>query len=124
MRTTTGCAQGGGLSEKPADAARRALDNSLYSVCLVDGDDVVGIGRVIGDGGCFFEVVDIVVLPAYQGKGHGRLIMDAIAQYLDEAVPKGAFVSLIAGEGVSRFYERYGFRVRPPSAPGMSYVKT
>ena len=28
------------------------------------------MGRVIGDGGCFFEVVDIAVVPAHRGWNH------------------------------------------------------
>jgi hypothetical protein len=29
---------------------------------------------------------------------------------------------VIADDGLSGFYERYGFRVRPPEAPGMSFT--
>ena len=38
-------------------------------------DERIGIGRVVGDGGCFFEITDMAVLPAHQGRGVGRLIM-------------------------------------------------
>ena len=35
------------------------------------------MGRVIGDGGLFFQVVDIAVEPAHQGRGLGKAIVAA-----------------------------------------------
>jgi GNAT superfamily N-acetyltransferase len=111
-----------GLSEKDAEAARVGLANTVFGVCVEDRDEVVGIGRVIGDGGLFFEVVDIAVVPEHQKKGLGKMIMDALMSWLTVNAPPTAFVSLIADEGLSGFYGRYGFRERPPEAPGMSFT--
>jgi GNAT superfamily N-acetyltransferase len=33
------------------------------------------MGRVIGDGGTTFQIVDIAVDPDYQGQGYGRVIL-------------------------------------------------
>jgi GNAT superfamily N-acetyltransferase len=111
-----------GLSEKDAQAARVGLANTVFGVCVDNRGEVVGIGRVIGDGGLFFEVVDIAVVPEHQKKGLGKTIMDALMSWLTANAPPTAFVSLIADEGLPSFYERYGFRVRPPDAPGMSFI--
>ncbi len=70
----------------------------------------------------FFEVVDIAVVPEHQKKGLGKMIMDALMSWLTVNAPPTAFVSLIADDGLSRFYEWFGFRVRPPEAPGMSFT--
>jgi hypothetical protein len=48
--------------------------------------------------------------------------MDALMDYLRGNAWPGAFVSLISDKGVSGFYERYGFAVRQPESPGMSFV--
>ncbi|MDP9409585.1 MAG: hypothetical protein M3Q49_20590 [Actinomycetota bacterium] len=40
--------------------------------------------------------------------------------WLRHNAPPTAFVSLVADEGLSGFYERYGFRVRTPKSPGTS----
>jgi GNAT superfamily N-acetyltransferase len=109
-----------GLSEKYAEAAMVGLANTVFGVCVENRGEVVGLGRVIGDGGLFFEVVDIAVVPEHQKKGLGKTIMDALMSWLTANAPPTAFVSLIADEGLSGYYERYGFRVRPPEAPGMS----
>jgi hypothetical protein len=39
-----------GLSEKDAEAARVGLANTVFGVCVENRGEVVGIGRVIGDG--------------------------------------------------------------------------
>src|SRR4051812_15424538 len=83
-----------GLSRKSEEAAERGLRNSLFSVVVYAGDTPVGIGRVVGDGGCFFEVTDIAVIPAHQKKGVGDMIMRAVMEYLHANAPKTAYVSL------------------------------
>ncbi len=46
-----------GLSRKSEEAACIGLSNSLLSVIAFHGDQPVGIGRVIGDGGCFLRLL-------------------------------------------------------------------
>ncbi|ACA93175.1 GNAT family N-acetyltransferase [Burkholderia orbicola] len=99
-----------GLSRKSEQAATIGLKNGLFSVVAYWGSVPVGIGRVIGDGGCFFEVVDIAVLPIHQKKGVGDLIMRALMDYIHENAPPTAYVSLMADHGTPKFYERYGFQ--------------
>jgi len=111
-----------GLSEKDREAARVGLANSVHAVRVELGYEVVGIGRLVGDGALFFEVVDIAVLPEHQGEGLGTRIMGALMAYLRSNARPGAFVSLIADPSVSAFYERYGFVVRSAESPGMSQV--
>jgi ribosomal protein S18 acetylase RimI-like enzyme len=76
-----------GLSPKTLEAAERGLPNTLFAVQVLAGDEVVGMGRVIGDGGCFYQVVDIAVLPQHQGRGLGKAILSEIASYIEQEVP-------------------------------------
>lgn len=110
-----------GLSRKSPEAATIGLKNGLFSV-VVHADGVpVGIGRVVGDGGCFFEVVDIAVLPAHQKKGLGDLIMQRLMKYIHENALPTAYVSLMADHGTPEFYARYGFEASlPPKKAGMA----
>src|ERR1035437_4058265 len=85
-----------GLSRKSEEAARLGLANSLFAVAVYCGDKPIGIGRVVGDGGCFFEVTDIAVLPEHQKKGVGDMIMRSIMEFLRDKAPKTAYVSLMA----------------------------
>ena len=67
-----------GLSAFSEEGAAIGLPNSWFAVCVRDGDRLVGMGRVIGDGGLFFQIVDIAVDPALHRKGVGRAIMAAL----------------------------------------------
>ena len=112
-----------GLSEKTSDAAAIGLPNSLYAVQAFDGELVVGMGRVIGDGGLFFQVVDIAVLPAHQGQGLGKMIMREIMRFIDTDVPASAYVSLIADGQAQDLYAQFGFRHTAPASVGMALVR-
>ncbi|WP_321783532.1 GNAT family N-acetyltransferase [Burkholderia pyrrocinia] len=113
------------LSRKPEQAVTIGLKNDLFSVVAYSGSVPVGIGRVIGDGGCFFEVVDIAVLPAHQKKGVGDLIMQALMGYIHENAPPTKYVSLMADHGTPIFYERYDFQpsVLPEKAGMFLHIK-
>lgn len=105
------------------EAQERGLRGGLYSVCVVHEGAVVGCGRVVGDGGIYYHVQDIIVLPKYQGQGLGKRIMEAVMGYLDGHAQRGAFIALLATAGKAPFYERFGFVVRPPERPGMWFIK-
>ena len=101
------------------EATEVGLHNSLFSVCVIYKNNVIGCGRLVGDGGIYFYIQDVIVLPEFQGNGIGKRIMDAIMDYLKAHVHPNAFVGLMAAKGVSKFYERYNFTERPADAPGM-----
>jgi GNAT superfamily N-acetyltransferase len=101
----------------------RGLANALFTVCLLHQEQVIGCGRVIGDGGLYFYLQDIIVLPAFQGKGLGKRLMLAILAYLEKQAPPEAFVGLMAAKDVSPFYAQFGFVARPPDRPGMFRIE-
>jgi ribosomal protein S18 acetylase RimI-like enzyme len=109
-----------GWSDVSDEGIAIGLKNALYSVVRLHHKKTIGCGRVVGDGGIYFYVQDIIVLPEYRGLGLGRLIMDKVMDYLRGRAKPGAFIGLMAAKSVARFYERYGFEVRPDDAPGMA----
>lgn len=110
-----------GLSRKSVEAAQIGLSNTLCAVIVYSGARPVGIGRVIGDGGCFFEIVDIAVEPEHQKKGLGDMIMEGLMAYINDKAPDTAYVSLMADHGTPEFYKRFGFQASlPPEKSGMS----
>ena len=111
---------GSGLSHKSAEAARLGLPNSLFSVLVLHQGVAIGMGRVIGDGGTAFQVVDIAVLPDHQGNGLGKLIMQEISLYLQHAVPSTGYVSLIADGPAKNLYAQFGFQPTEPVSIGMA----
>jgi GNAT superfamily N-acetyltransferase len=112
-----------GLSPKTEAAAIAGLPNSCFAVQVLCEGEAVGMGRLIGDGGCFFQVVDIAVLPAHQGQGLGKRIMQAISDYIRDHVPASAYVSLIADGQAHRLYAQYGFAMTALASVGMALVR-
>lgn len=98
-----------GLSRKSQEAATRGLPNSIYSMTVYFDDEPIGLGHIVGDGGCFYEIVDIAVVPEHQKKGVGVMIMTELVKYLKENAPETAYVSLTADHGTPYFYEKFGF---------------
>jgi GNAT superfamily N-acetyltransferase len=111
--------QEAGLRIKNPEAVKRGLPRSLFSICIEYQGNTVGIGRVIGDGGLCFDLVDIAVIPDHQGKGLGKTIMDSLMNYVRTNALPSAFVALMTEAKMISFYEKYGFAVRGPDRPGM-----
>jgi GNAT superfamily N-acetyltransferase len=111
-----------GLSPKSAEAAALGLANTLYGVSLKRDDDTIGMGRIIGDGGCFFVVVDIAVQPEYQRRGLGKRIMGALDAWLHAHAPDSSNVSLFADGDARHLYAQYGFVEAGPVSVGMDYT--
>ena len=109
-----------GLSEKTQEAATIALPNTWFGVHIIYRDEAIGMGRIIGDGGCHFQIVDIAVLPKHQGKGLGKEIMSALIHYFEAHAPASAYISLIADGPAKDLYAKYGFRAVAPKSIGMS----
>jgi GNAT superfamily N-acetyltransferase len=109
-----------GLSRKSQEAAAIGLKNSIFGVVVYFKKKPVGIGRIIGDGGCFFEITDMAVLPEHQKKGVGKLIMESLVKWLNENAPATAYVSLMADHGTPEFYAKFGFtKAEMPKSSGM-----
>ncbi|WP_291578311.1 GNAT family N-acetyltransferase [Clostridium sp. UBA6640] len=84
---------------------KKAFENSHTVVFVFDGDTLVGFGRAISDGVYQAAIYDIAILPEYQGKGIGRIIMDSIVENL----PQCNFI-LYASPGKEIFYEKMNFK--------------
>ncbi|WP_428423786.1 GNAT family N-acetyltransferase [Pararhizobium sp.] len=110
-----------GLSPFSKEAASKGLVGTIFSAMVLYEGSAVGMGRLIGDGGCFFQVVDIAVHPEHQGRGLGKMIMKAIMGYIDSEFPVSAYVSLIADVPANTLYEKFGFKETAPRSLGMAY---
>ena len=100
-------------------AVARALDGSLYCVCVESDGRAIATGRVVGDGGVYAYIQDVIVHEGFRGRGISTTVMDALLGFIARTYPKGASIGLIDAKGVAGLYERYGFERRPDDGPGM-----
>jgi GNAT superfamily N-acetyltransferase len=94
-----------------------AVRNSWHIVAAYDGEQLIGLGRVLSDGMVHALIVDMMVLPPYQGRGVGGEIMRRLLERCEARRIRD--VQLFAAKGKAGFYKRLGFVERPADAPGM-----
>lgn len=100
----------------------KALDNTIATFVAYDKEKPVGMVRVIGDGGMSFYMKDFAVIPSYQSKGIGRMLLESVEKYIKEVVGEWAVsLELISTIEAQPFYEKMGFEARPCEwdGPGM-----
>jgi len=110
-----------GLSPKTLEAATLGLPNTVFGVSIREGGQLLAMGRLVGDRGCFLQVVDIAVVPERQGQGLGKAVMRELDAWL-QANAVGAYVSLIADGDAHRLYAQFGFALTAPRSVGMAKV--
>ena len=93
------------------DISKQALDNTYYSVSIYDNDKIIGYGRLIGDTICFMYIHDVMVIPEYQGRKIGTMIMNKLLDKVKEIkkVNPDMRVYLGASKGKEEFYRKFGF---------------
>ncbi len=115
-----------GLTPRRLDQAGPALAGSWKAVHILHSSSgkTVAMGRVIGDGGWCFHVVDMAVLPEHQRRGLGDRVLTALMDGIRMDAPSGAWVNLLADPPGRRLYERHGFRETAPHSVGMAETLT
>lgn len=94
-----------GLSSSAPEICKKAFQGSQVTVFAFDDENMVGTSRAISDGVKQAAIYDVAILPEYQGKGIGKIMMDGIV----ESLPGCNFI-LYANVGKEGFYEKLGFR--------------
>ena len=87
----------------------QSLSHSLVIYLALDGDAVVGLIRLVGDGFSSVFVQDLIVLPIYQRQGIGSALMkEALEDY------KEVYQVQLATEQTEKnvgFYRSMGFEI-------------
>ena len=100
--------------------ALAGIQNSAYVISAIHENKTVGMARVIGDGGYIVVIVDVIVLPEYQGKGIGKSMMQKVMDYIKSSLHEGqwVFVNLMSAKEREPFYSQFGFETRPNEKAG------
>lgn len=104
-----------------SEMLEQALSHSLAIYVALDGDTVVGLVRLVGDGFSSVLVQDLIVLPIYQRQGIGSSLMKQALENFKEAYQ----VQLVTEETEKTlgFYRSLGFETLSTyDCTGMTWV--
>ena len=103
---------------------QEALNNTLYSLCVYDDNNLIGYGRIIGDKTIFLYIQDIMVIPEYQNNHIGTGIMNNLLEQIKlyKKINPNIRTYLGASKGKESFYEKFGFVVRPNDKLGAGMI--
>ena len=119
---TTNCVKNLVLEiKKSKENAETAIENSLFITSIYDGDKLIAMARVVGDGAISLVVTDVMVDSEYQKNGLGRVLMNEINKYLDENYDEDSYIILLANTPYDKFYEKFNFK-QFPNKKGMLRV--
>ena len=110
-----GLSKSAGWPTTDPEDAKKAAAGTRYAVCAFDGDTCVGMARLVGDGVWAWIVEHVVVRPDYQKRGIGKRLMEYILAHLKAQIAGGRQIAvyLVAADGKTAFYSRFGFAEIP-----------
>jgi len=94
-----------GMAYDEPDVHRRAFEASHTAAFVYHGDRLIGFGRAISDGVYQGAVYDVAIVPEFQKRGIGTILMKKILEKLP-----GCNVILYAAPEKEGFYEALEFR--------------
>lgn len=112
-----------GWGEISPQAASKALSRSVFDLTCFDGPDLVGMGRVVGDGVLYFYLQDIVVRHSHRGRSIGRQIVSNLTQRVLAHAELGATIGLMSAKGKEGFYAQFGYQHRPTETLGAGMTR-
>lgn len=103
------------------EQVKKALINTMYMVKISYNNELVGIGRVVGDYSIVCMLTDICVKPKFQRKGIGLIIVNELKKMIEDGVKVGdkIQIELTPTAGNEEFYKKAGFKYKPDVITGM-----
>jgi len=100
--------------------AETALKNYVFLIVAKRKEKTIGMTRLIFDGAYIAVLVDVIVLPEYQGHGIGKTMIEKALAHLKNNMVNGeqVLVMLMSAKDKEGFYEKFGFIKRPDETYG------
>ena len=107
--------------------SRRLLEKSLKNgtnVKYVIDNRTIGMARFVSDGGYAGLLMDVVVIPKYQRRGYGKILIESLLDYIKNGLEDGeeVMIQLLSAPGKQSFYSLFGFKVKKEVAEDGMYM--
>lgn len=106
------------------EISKVALENTIYSVSIYENKEIIGYGRMVGDGAVFLYIQDIMVREDWQNKKVGTKIMNLLIQKIKEYKKINPILKVYLGaaKGKEGFYEKFNFITRKDAGLGEGMI--
>ena len=114
-----------GWGRPDRELVETSLKNSYVTFSVLDGEKVIAMARLIGDGGMAFFLKDLIVDPEYQGKGIGKELMAHIEEFIRGELKEGwwSYFQLMSAKNKDEFYLKCGYKSHPHERSGHGFTK-
>ena len=93
---------------RPVEQIERSVRNSsCYGVWLADEKKLVGFARVISDYATTYYLCDVIIDPAYRGRGMGT----ALVSYIEALPAYQGLRGVLITRDAHALYRKFGFEV-------------
>lgn len=101
----------------------KSLKNGINVKCVID-NRTIGMARFVSDGGYAGLLMDVVIIPEFQGNGYGKLLINSLLNYLRSQLEDGEemMIQLLSASGKHSFYNLFGFKVKKEVAEDGMYM--
>ena len=100
-----------------------SLKNSMTEKYVID-NEIIGMARLVTDGGYAGLIMDVIVKPDYQSQGIGTKMINRLLERVKENLEEGeeVMLQLLAAPGKIDFYKKFGFKVKLTTAEAGMYM--
>lgn len=99
----------------------KALNNSMIVIGIYVENEIVAMGRLVGDYSCKAMLTDIIVKPEFQKNGYGKIIVSKILEISEKKLSYGERLLIEANPtfGNIGFYTNCGMIYEPEDQEGV-----
>ncbi len=99
---------------------RQSLKNDVYHISAWIENEIVGMGRLLGDMAMYWYIQNLIVLPEYQSIGVGTTIMNYLLTFVrnNSLSNSQVVIGLMCSEHTASFYQKFSFDIRPCDSLG------
>lgn len=110
-----------GWKDLPVEQFEKGVKNTMCSVTVRNNEDVIAVGRIVGDYASKGLLTDIMVNPKYQKQGFGKIVVTNLLEQALSFIKEGEQLHIegTPTSGNRDFYVRCGMKYKPENQDGV-----